>query len=115
MKGSRRWLGVVSDGKVVVVVECSWEEGLGPGGFDGPYSSSSSVRETYSSRHSPATSGIENEKLAGNVCMNAAGQLARGEREGAAVVVRGISWCLWSEQARARTHAGTAPVDSSLA
>lgn len=60
-------------------------------------SSSSSVREMYSSRHSLATSGIENEKLAENVCMNAAGQLARGEREGAAVVVvvvRGISWYL---------------------
>lgn len=39
-------------------------------------SSSSSVREMYSSRHSLATSGIENEKLAGNVCMNAAGKLA---------------------------------------
>lgn len=32
--------------------------------------------EMYSSRRSSATSGIENEKLAGNVCMNAAGQLA---------------------------------------
>lgn len=60
--------------------------------------------EMYSSRRSSATSGIENEKLAGNVCMNAAGQLARGERK-RREAARRISWYPRSE--RAHTHAPT--------
>lgn len=60
--------------------------------------------EMYSSRRSLATSGIENEKLAGNVCMNAAGQLARGERK-RREAARRISWYPRSERGtHARTH-----------
>lgn len=46
--------------------------------------------------------------------MNAAGQLARGEKEEAAAGVGEISWYLWSEATRARTQARPPSISPSL-
>lgn len=59
----------------------------------------------YSSRRASATAGIANVKLVRNVCMNAVGQLARGERRQEARKSAGaliVQVCL--ERAHTHTH-----------
>lgn len=80
--------------------------GVGGGVVDGLCSGEG---EMYSSRRASATAGIANEKLVGNVCMNAVGQLARGERKrreearkSAGTLI--VQICLERARMHARTH-----------